>query len=424
MQHKIPLEQLGPMGKPMADAVQACVHCGFCLPACPTYQVLGQEMDSPRGRIYLMKGVLEGDLPAEQALDHIDKCLGCLACETACPSGVQYHQLLSPFREKVERERKRSLTDRLRRWAVMQTLPYPGRFTWAVRSGRLVKPFRRFLPGAMRAMIDLLPDRLAPISGKLPVISPAKGTRRARVALLAGCVQQVLDGDINLATIDVLTRNGVEVVIPDTQGCCGSLAWHIGEGDQARAMARVNLDAFPLDVDAIVSNAAGCGSGLRDYKLMFRGTPDEDRAAAFAKKVCDASEFLDRLGFTPPPALKRPLKVAYHDACHLAHAQGVRSAPRKLLRSVGNLTLLEVPDGDTCCGSAGTYNLDQPEIAAELGGRKAKNVRSTGCDIVAAGNIGCMVQLRSHLGEQNDTPRVPGALHTMQVLQRCYAGEW
>ena len=168
-----------------------------------------------------------------------------------------------------------------------------------------------------------------------------------------------------------------------------------------------------------MSNAAGCGSGLRDYKLMFRGTPDEDRAAAFAKKVCDASEFLDRLGFTPPPELKRPLRVAYHDACHLAHAQGVRSAPRKLLRSVGNLTLLEVPDGDTCCGSAGTYNLDQPEIAAELGGRKARNVSSTGCDIVAAGNIGCMVQLRAHLGGQGRTPGVPRVLHTMQVLQRC-----
>ena len=419
MQHKISLEQLGPMGKPMADAVQACVHCGFCLPACPTYQVLGQEMDSPRGRIYLMKNVLEGSLPAEQAVDHIDKCLGCLACETACPSGVQYHQLLSPFRERAERERKRGLVDRLRRWAVMQTLPYPRRFTWAVRSGKLVKPFRKLLPGPMRAMIDLLPDRLAPAPAKLLEVNPAKGTRRARVALLAGCVQQVLDGDINLATIDVLTRNGIEVVIPGGQGCCGSLAWHIGEGDQARAMARVNLDAFPKDVDAIVSNAAGCGSGLRDYKLMFRGTPDEDRAAAFAKKVFDASEFLDRLGFAPPPELKKPLRVAYHDACHLAHAQGVRSAPRKLLRSVGNLTLLEVPDGDTCCGSAGTYNLDQPEIAAELGGRKARNVRGTACDVVAAGNIGCMVQLRTHLAREANAPAV---MHTMQVLRRCYAG--
>jgi glycolate oxidase iron-sulfur subunit len=419
MHHEMQLTQLGPRAQPMADAVQACVHCGFCLPACPTYQVLGQEMDSPRGRIYLMKEVLEGHLAPELAQVHIDRCLGCLACETACPSGVAYHQLLTPYRERVESQRRRGAMERLRRWLVMNTLPYPRRFTWAARLGRLARPLRGLTPASMRPMFDLLPERLSPAPA-LPEVTPAIGPRRGRVALLAGCVQRVLDGDINWATVRVLARNGIEVVVPRGQGCCGSLAWHLGEGDGARAFARTNLEVFPLDVDAIVTNAAGCGSGLRDYKLMFMGTPESDLATRFSGKVMDVSAFLDRVGFAPPPPLKRPLKIAYHDACHLAHAQQVRSAPRKLLAAIPNLTLLEIADGDTCCGSAGTYNLDEPAIAAELGKRKAGHVREIACDLVAAGNIGCMVQIRTHLASNGGAPTV---LHTMQVLDRADRGE-
>ncbi|SVD92698.1 uncharacterized protein METZ01_LOCUS445552, partial [marine metagenome] len=258
----VPAEKLGPTGHLMAEAVQACVHCGFCLPTCPTYGELGQEMDTPRGRILLMKEVLEGGLSLERALPHVDRCLGCLACETSCPSGVKYRNLLGPFREKAESEHRRGLAERLRRSMLLATLPHPRHFRRAVRLGLLVRPMRRFLPKALRTMLDLLPRRL-PRADPLPVHSPALGKRRARVALLAGCAQQVIDPEINADTLAVLVRNGVEVEVPQRQGCCGALGWHIGAGERARRHARVNLEAFPDDVDAIVTNAAGCGSGLK-----------------------------------------------------------------------------------------------------------------------------------------------------------------
>jgi glycolate oxidase iron-sulfur subunit len=415
--HHIDPSKLGPHGPVMARAVSTCVHCGFCLPACPTYHVLGEEMDSPRGRIILMKSVLEGEIALDEALPYVDRCLGCVACVTACPSGVEYGELLTPFRAKAERERRRSLVDRLRRHLTLETLPYPTRFRLAARLGQIGRRMRGLVPGPFRAMLDLLPPSLPP-AAPLPALAPALGTRRARVALLAGCAQQVLEPNIGHAALRVLTRAGVEVVVPREQVCCGALALHVGEEARARSLALDNLRAFPDDVDAIVTTAAGCGSGLQEYGLLFEGSTDEARARRFASRVVDVAQFLDGLGVSDLPPLSAPVVVAYHDACHLAHAQGVRSAPRALLRRIPNVTLVDIPDGGHCCGSAGTYNLDQPEIARELGARKASAILSTGAALVVSGNIGCLTQVRTHL---QGAPRSIEVLHTIELLDRAWS---
>jgi glycolate oxidase iron-sulfur subunit len=406
----------------MARAVTTCVHCGFCLPACPTYRVLGEEMDSPRGRIFLMKSVLEGELALDEALPYVDRCLGCVACVTACPSGVAYGELLTPFRAHAESHRRRSLIDRLRRHMTLETLPYPSRFRAAARLGLLAQRVRALVPGPFRAMLDLLPPSL-PAAQPLPERVPAVGVRRARVALLAGCAQQVLEPNIGQAAVRVLARAGVEVVIPRDQACCGALALHVGEEARARAFAQQNLRAFPTDVDAIVTTAAGCGSGLREYGLLFEGGADEGQARAFAAKVVDVAAFLETLGLPELSPLPAPAVVAYHDACHLAHAQGVRAAPRALLRRIPNVTVVDVPDGGQCCGSAGTYNLDQPEIAHELGARKAAAIRTTGASLVVSGNIGCLTQIRTHLADAPPAGATASpvleVLHTIELIDRA-----
>ena len=418
MQHTIKSDSHGPLGEPMAHAVQACVHCGFCLAACPTYQEFGQEMDSPRGRIVLMKQVLEGTLPWSAAQPHVDRCLGCLACEPACPSGVPYRDLISPFRAAAQEKFTCTPGEKLRRWLAAQTIPFPGRFRLALWGARLGKIFRPFVPRVLEPMLDLAPDEV-PAAVKLPAITLAHGERRARVALLAGCAQQVLDPDINVATIEVLARNGVEVVVPEAQGCCGGLAWHTGDLRAAQEFARRNLDAFPADVDAILTNAAGCGSAMHEYHLILRGTADEARAESFRKRVVDVSLFLARLGLRDAPRGNGAMKVAYHDACHLANAQGVREEPRKLLRAIPGVELRELPDAHLCCGSAGTYNLDQPATASSLGAQKARAVSAANADVVASGNIGCLTQLASHLKKLGSPVRVR---HTMQVLRDAYHG--
>ena len=416
MQHKIPTPELGPQGEAMAAAVEACVHCGFCLPACPTYAVLGEEMDSPRGRIILMKEVLEGGLPMADALPYIDKCLGCLGCVTACPSGVQYGELVTPFKAMAETTRQRGPIEALTRTLALETLPHKDRFRLAAAAGQIAQPLKAFVPAAMRPMLELLPRHL-PAAQPLPEVFPAVGERRARVALLAGCAQQVLAPEINWATLRVLARNGVEVVIPKSQGCCGAIVMHAGAQEQARALARHNLHAFPTDVDAVLTNAAGCGSGIHEYRLLFAGQPELEAATALAERTEDVTVFLERLGLTAAPALPEPARVAYHDACHLAHAQGVRSAPRALLASVHHLELLELHDGELCCGSAGTYNITQPEIAAQLGERKADAVLATGAQAVASGNIGCLTQMQTQLQKRGSGVRV---MHTLEVLDRAY----
>jgi glycolate oxidase iron-sulfur subunit len=417
MLHSIHPEQHGPLGEAMAHTVQACVHCGFCLSVCPTYAELGEEMDSPRGRIVLMKLVLEGSLAWEAAQPHIDRCLGCLACEPACPSGVPYRDLISPFRSLAATRFKRSAADKLRHWLVAETIPYPSRFRFAVHAAGVGRAMRPLVPHALQSMLALAPAHVPPAQS-WPPITPARGERRARVALLIGCAQQVLDPDINTATIEVLSRNGVEVVIPATQSCCGGLAWHSGDLSAAQAFARRNLAAFPTDVDAIVTNAAGCGSAMREYHLILHGTADEGRAEAFRKRVVDVSVFLSRLGLREKPTGKgHPQRIAYHDACHLAQAQGVRREPRDLLRAIPGVQLVELPDAHMCCGSAGSYNLDQPAIASSLGEKKAKAVLATGAELLATGNIGCLTQLRTHFAKLGSPIIVR---HTIQVLRDAY----
>jgi len=420
MLHEIDPKAHPPYGDAMAHAVQACVHCGFCLAACPTYQEFGQEMDSPRGRIVLMKEVLEGKLAAADAQPHIDRCLGCLACEPACPSGVPYRDLISPYRAQAEAKGvSRGASVRLRRWIAGRTIPYVPRFRAAVTAARWARPLRAILPPALKPMLELAPMRI-PAAITLPELAPAHGARRARVALLAGCAQQVLDPDINVATIDVLTRNGVEVVIPREQGCCGGLAWHTGDLRAAQQFARANLDAFPADIDAVVTNAAGCGSTLHEYAMILRGTGDEARAAAFASRAIDVSRFLVRLGLLAPPRAAALQRIAYHDACHLANAQGVRAEPRALLQAIPGVEVIEIADPHLCCGSAGTYNLDQPKTAASLGEKKARAILATGARVVATGNIGCLTQLHVHLARLKAPVTVR---HTVQILRDAYAAE-
>lgn len=398
MQHQIPIESLGAHGAGMANAVTACVHCGFCLAACPTYKVMGEEMDSPRGRIVLMKQALEGELAIADALPYIDRCLGCLACETACPSGVRYRDLVVPFRAHAE-QHTRPMRQRFLRRALLSVLESPARFRMAVHAGRGARLMARALPASLRKMLALLPDRLPP-ADVLPAHVPALGARRARVALLAGCVQRVLRPSISRAALRVLAAEGVEVVVPRDQGCCGALALHTGLPSRADDLAGQNASAFATDVDAILTTAAGCGSAMKEH--------------AHPAPVHDIAEFLDTLGIRTPLALPTPTRVAYHDACHLAHGQGVRAAPRRLLERIGSLTLAEIPDSELCCGSAGIYNLEQPETAADLGQRKAAAIRQTGAEMVATGNIGCLTQIQAHLA-------LP-IHHTIEILDLAYSG--
>jgi glycolate oxidase iron-sulfur subunit len=411
MQHRIPVEALGPSGPHMARAVETCVHCGFCLPACPTYRVLGEEMDSPRGRIVLMKQALEGELSIPDVLPFVDRCLGCMACVSACPSGVRYGELLTPFRAKAQDE-TRSMLTRAPQMALIRTMESPALFRIAVRSGQVARRLGGLLPTWARQMTALLPASLEPAQ-PLPNVTPAVGQRRARVALLAGCVQQVLSPDINSATIRVLAAYGVEVVVPRNQGCCGALALHSGFDTHARSRAVALVDAFPDDVDAIVTNAAGCGSAMKEYGELL-GT---DEARRFSASVRDVTELLAELG-PPMPEVPDPSgttrRVVYQDACHLRHAQGVREQPRELLRAVPGLELVEIEGADTCCGSAGIYNLTQPEAARELGRRKAQAILDARPDVVATANPGCALQLAAALRDlgRGDLPVV----HPVELL--------
>jgi len=409
--------KFGPHAKDMAEAIEACVHCGFCLPACPTYQELGQEMDSPRGRIMLMKGVLEEELELEQARPHLDQCLGCLACEPACPSGVPYRDLISPFRALAEESRSHSPADQLRRKLISETLPHPSRFRLAAKAGRMGKAFSSLMPESFRPMLDLIPDKL-PKKQNWKEHYPAIGKKRGTVALLIGCAQQVLDPDINTATIEALTLNGIEVFIPRSQGCCGALSWHVGDLPAARQFAEQNLDAFdPENYDAIITNAAGCGSGLHEYHLILKGTPHEEAADKFRHKVMDITTYLHQLGDLKPFPEQEEKNIAYHDACHLSNAQGITAQPRALLSSIPGVTIVEIPNAHLCCGSAGTYNIDQPKIANSLGHQKTQAILSTEPDLIATGNIGCLTQIRTHLAKGEHFIPIK---HTIQILRDAW----
>ena len=421
MQTTFTPEQLADPGIARANEIlRACVHCGFCTATCPTYQVLGDELDSPRGRIYLIKDMLEQGRPAdEKTVQHIDRCLSCLACMTTCPSGVHYMHLVDHAREHIERTYKRPFMDRALRAVLARIIPYPGRFRLALGLAKLGRPFAALLPDArLRAMIAMAPKTIPPVSrNDDPQTFPAQGTARMRVALMTGCAQKALNTDINDATIRLLRRLGCEVVVAKGAGCCGALTHHMGKADLSHASAAQNINAWMAEkrgagLDHIVINTSGCGTTVKDYGHMFRTDPGlAEDAATVAGMALDISELLVKLGI--PEGAAKGLRVAYHAACSLQHGQQVKTAPKDLLKRAG-FEVVEPADSHLCCGSAGTYNLLQPEISAQLKARKVATLEARQPDIIAAGNIGCMMQIGSGTG-------VP-VVHTVELLDWATGG--
>jgi glycolate oxidase iron-sulfur subunit len=421
MQTSFSLAQLADPDIQEADAIlRACVHCGFCTATCPTYVLLGDELDSPRGRIYLIKDMLENDRPATPELvKHIDRCLSCLACMTTCPSGVHYMHLVDHGRRRIEETYDRPLADRLVRTLLATVLPRPGLFRLALVGAWLARPLARFLPARIAAMLRLTPARLsAPSPVDQPQVFPAEGERVKRVALLTGCAQQVLAPEINEATIRLLTRHGCEVVVAAGAGCCGALVHHLGEEAPALAFARANIDAWQAAIedgglDAVVVNASGCGTQLKDYGFMLR---DDETHAVAAKRISslarDITELVAEIGLAPP-VRETGLHVAYHSACSMQHGQRIHALPKTLLARAG-FTVLDIPEAHLCCGSAGTYNIMQPELATALRDRKLANIASVAPQLVATGNIGCMTQL----GAGTTLPLV----HTVELLDWATGG--
>jgi glycolate oxidase iron-sulfur subunit len=399
--------------------LRSCVHCGFCTATCPTYQVLGDELDSPRGRIYLIKDMLENDRPADaKTVKHIDRCLSCLACMTTCPSGVHYMHLVDHARAHIEATYKRPLMDRLLRWTLARILPYPGRFRLALMGAKLGRPFARFMPDPrLRAMLDMAPKRVPPVSrNDAPQVFAAKGARKKRVALMTGCAQKALNTDINDATIRLLRRLGCEVVVARGMGCCGALVHHMGRVDESHAAAARNIAAWMAEVrgqglDAVVINTSGCGTTVKDYGHMLRNDPLAEDAAQVSALAMDISELLMQLDL--PEGAPKDLRVAYHAACSLQHGQKIKSHPKTLLKRAG-FEVVEPADSHLCCGSAGTYNLMQPEISGQLKARKVKTLEAKAPDVIAAGNIGCMMQI----GSGTDVPVV----HTVELLDWATGG--
>ncbi|GAA3757646.1 (Fe-S)-binding protein [Salinactinospora qingdaonensis] len=435
-------------GRSFDDLLNDCVHCGFCLPTCPTYELWGEEMDSPRGRIHLMGQGQEADLLDPTAVTHMDRCLGCLACVSSCPSGVRYDALIETTRARVEREHERTRGERLLRAGIFALFPYRRRLALlraplrAYRASGLASLLRRSgvlerLPASLATM-----ERIAPAprrTPRLPEFVPAVGRRRAVVGLLTGCVQGALFPEVNTATARVLASEGCDVVIPRHQGCCGALSAHAGRSGEAARRARATVAAFAsAGVDAVIVNSAGCGATMKHYGRVLREAGYDEtsarRADELSATVADVSEFLAALG---PVARRHPLPVraAYHDACHLSHGQGVREAPRELLRAIPELRVSDVANPDLCCGSAGVYNLLQPQAARELGRRKAADVRTTEAELLVAGNPGCSLQIAAALAEPTEKVADAGAAaqpeaapagiavaHTVQVLDASIRG--
>ncbi|QXT39568.1 glycolate oxidase subunit GlcF [Gymnodinialimonas ceratoperidinii] len=408
------------------EILRTCVHCGFCTATCPTYQVLGDELDSPRGRIYLIKDMLEAGRPAdEKTVKHVDRCLSCLACMTTCPSGVHYMHLVDHAREYIEQTYKRPWGERLLRWTLARILPYPMRFRLALLGARIARPFARLMPDArLRAMLAMAPDHIPPVSRNddpqtFPATNPGPA-KKLRVALMTGCAQKALNTDINDATIRVLTRLGAEVVVAEGAGCCGALTHHMGKTRESHATAARNIRAWAAEMrgkglDAIVINTSGCGTTVKDYGHMFREDAylAED-AAAVAGIAHDISEVLADL--VTDASIEKPgtdIKVAYHAACSLQHGQQIKTLPKQLLKRAG-FTVLEPADSHLCCGSAGTYNLMQPEISGQLKARKVETLEALRPDIISAGNIGCMMQI----GSATPVPIV----HTVELLDWATGG--
>jgi glycolate oxidase iron-sulfur subunit len=432
MKTEFSLAQLADPDIKEADKIlRACVHCGFCTATCPTYVLLGDELDSPRGRIYLIKEMLEKDqTPTEAVVKHIDRCLSCLACMTTCPSGVHYMHLVDQARVRIERDYRRPLTERLLRSLLARVLPDPTWFRWSLRLARLARPVAWLLPtpkaSATPGLLRRVMAMLAMAPGRLPQPGPAGGTvfaaigeRRGRVALLQGCAQQVLAPRINQAAINVLTRHGIEVVLVKDEQCCGALTHHLGRDDDALGRARANIAAWSAEaargsLDAILVTTSGCGTVIKDYGYMLREDRDfagpAARVSALAK---DITEYLAGLELKPPQRQHGDIVVAYHSACSLQHGQKITTVPKELLSKSG-FVVKDVPESHLCCGSAGTYNLLQPDIATRLRDRKVANIASVKPDMIAAGNIGCMMQIAGGTS-------VP-VVHTIELLDWATGG--
>ena len=423
--------------------IDKCVHCGFCLPSCPTYLLWGEEMDSPRGRIYLMKAGLEGRTGMTPAfVDHFDACLGCMACVTSCPSGVQYAPLIEATRAQIERRYPRSFSDRLFRSAIFALFPYPSRLRLALlplailqktigthRGDRTERSEHQTtrergtsIVARLRAMLALAPKvTWSSLFASIPARTAASGTRRLTVGLLTGCVQRLVFPRVNEATVRVLSAEGCDVLAPPEQGCCGALGLHAGRLDEARAFARRTIEVFErAGVERIAVNAAGCGSSMKEYAQLLADDPAwAERARAFSARVRDVTEIVSELGAPRAPRHRLALRVAYHDACHLAHAQGVRQPPRDLLRSIPGVEILPFAEQEICCGSAGIYNLVEPDAARELGDRKAGHIDAVKPDIIATANPGCMLQMATasaRLGRERPI------LHPIEILDASIRG--
>jgi len=402
--------------------LRTCVHCGFCNATCPTYQLEGMELEGPRGRVYLIKGLLEGNVGySKRVVGHLDHCLSCLSCQTTCPSGVEYSHLIDSARINLEANYKRPFQERMKRKMLARLLPDPKLFRIMLRLGWLARPLAPVMPGQLGAMLRMIPRSL-PRASKIAnkPFHQAKGKRRMRVALLTGCAQQVLGPRINDATIRLLTRLGCEVVIPKEQGCCGALVYHMGNTADSLPRMKQNIDAWMWEVrsgglDAVVINTSGCGAVIKDYGHIFRDDPEyRDKAADVSKLAKDVTEVVAELGLAKKKVFAgEGMRVAYHDACSMQHGQQLRAQPRDLLKEAG-FDVVEVPEGHLCCGSAGTYNMLQPENAQQLGQRKARSIESMEPRLVAAGNIGCMEQIESY----SELPVV----HTVELLDWATGG--
>ncbi|GFE70781.1 (Fe-S)-binding protein [Chroococcus sp. FPU101] len=422
---------------PKQEIIDSCVHCGFCLSTCPSYRVIGKEMDSPRGRIYLMNAIKTGQASLDETTtQHFDTCLGCLACVTTCPSGVKYDQLIDATRPQVERNQPRSLGDKLIRWLIFNLFPYPVRLKlllplfWIYQKIGLQKLVRatgilKLISPRLAAMESILPEiNLSSINKNYPDVIPAQGEKRYRVGVILGCVQRLFFSPVNEATVRVLTANGCEVVIPKTQGCCAALPAHQGQEEQAKALARQMIDSFAdTDVDYIIINAAGCGHTLKIYDHILEDDLEyQAKAKDFSAKVRDVQEFLAEVGLTAnlsPISNKSLLAIVYQDACHLLHGQKISLQPRQLLQQIPNVKLKEPIDAALCCGSAGVYNMLQPEIADELGRSKVQNLYNTGADLIASANPGCSLQIKKHLSIQEK--EIP-LYHPMELLDYAIQG--
>ncbi len=414
-----PDQLIDPDFKRSNEILRACVHCGFCTATCPTYQVLGDELDSPRGRIYLIKDMLENNrIPDAKTVKHIDRCLSCLACMTTCPSGVHYMHLIDHARAYVNEHYQRPWHDRALRWILSQVIPYPTRFRVAMLAAKMARPFARLIPDArLRAMVSMAPKHIPPVSrNDDPQTFRAVRKKTKRVALMTGCAQRALNTDINDATIRVLQRFGCDVVIPKGQGCCGALTHHMGQTENSHASAAANIKSWMTEVkgaglDAIVINTSGCGTTVKDYGHMFRDTPLAADAAIISGLAKDISEVLIDLDI--PQVEQKDLVVAYHAACSLQHGQKIKDHPKTLLKRTG-FQVAEPRDPHLCCGSAGTYNLLQPEISGQLKLRKVKTLEAVRPDIISAGNIGCMMQI----GSGTEVPVV----HTVELIDWATGG--